>query len=263
MQIPFSRAVRRKISSQLRRLRKREDGNVAMMFALMLLPFIAAVGGAVDYAMASAARAEFQRLVDAASLTGATRLQQTSLTQAEIAADLKEYVRSRLPNQIRLDEIDIRFSADGRAITVEVDYGVRTNLIRVVKIESIDGRVISEARASDSTADVSVALDLTGSMREHIAALRVATRELVNILKPPGVNTDSLRIALVPYVTTVNVSGHPQHMGWMDVNGLARYHGENFANVHIQDRRCDPPPAPPPPPPPPGPPPPPPPPPSP
>ena len=59
-----------------------------------------------------------------------------------------------------------------------------------------------------------------------------------------GEHQDSVKIALVPYVTAVNIGSHPSRMDWMDVAGDAKFHGENFEKVRFYDKRCDPPPPP-------------------
>jgi Flp pilus assembly protein TadG len=56
---------------QLLRFRQNTRGNVALTFALLLLPLLAAVGVAIDYTAASRQRAVIQASLDAAMLAGA------------------------------------------------------------------------------------------------------------------------------------------------------------------------------------------------
>jgi Flp pilus assembly protein TadG len=48
--------------------RRDRRGNVAVIFAIALLPLLAFVGVAIDYSMASRARAKLQAAADAASV---------------------------------------------------------------------------------------------------------------------------------------------------------------------------------------------------
>jgi hypothetical protein len=59
--------------------------------------------------------------------------------------------------------------------------------------------------------------------------------------------SDSLRASVVPFNHVVNIGNGARQMAWMDTNAQSRFHGENFENIFIRDRRCDPPPPPPPP----------------
>src|SRR5437868_3983198 len=46
-------------------------GNVAVIFAITLLPILAAIGGAIDYSIASSQRTKIQAALDSAILAGA------------------------------------------------------------------------------------------------------------------------------------------------------------------------------------------------
>jgi Flp pilus assembly protein TadG len=58
-------------TDQIGRLRRDQRGNIAVIFAIASLPILAAVGGAVDYSMASAQRTKMQGALDSAMLAGA------------------------------------------------------------------------------------------------------------------------------------------------------------------------------------------------
>src|SRR3954468_12074241 len=53
------------------RFRRDRRGNIAVMFAIVLIPMLAAVGGAVDYSLANAQRSRIQAALDSAILAGA------------------------------------------------------------------------------------------------------------------------------------------------------------------------------------------------
>src|SRR5215210_3095977 len=57
--------------NSLSRFRKASSGNVAVSFALTLVPLIIGAGAAVDYSRASKSRVTLQALTDAAALAGA------------------------------------------------------------------------------------------------------------------------------------------------------------------------------------------------
>jgi Flp pilus assembly protein TadG len=57
------------IVSCIKRFRQNQRGNVAMIFALALVPLIAAVGCAIDYGRAAHIRTKFESAADAASVS--------------------------------------------------------------------------------------------------------------------------------------------------------------------------------------------------
>ena len=73
-----------KLSSQVRRLKDDESGNVAVIFALALLPLVGLVGAAVDYSHANSIKTAMQAATDASALKltkAAAALSDTQLNQ--------------------------------------------------------------------------------------------------------------------------------------------------------------------------------------
>ena len=59
-----------KVRSFLARLKRCEKGNVLPMMAAALVPVLVTIGGGLDYARASLAKAKLQEAVDSAALAG-------------------------------------------------------------------------------------------------------------------------------------------------------------------------------------------------
>jgi Flp pilus assembly protein TadG len=57
-----------RLTALLRRFRSNSNGNIAVIFALALLPILTAIGSATDYSMASRMRAKMQSAADAAAV---------------------------------------------------------------------------------------------------------------------------------------------------------------------------------------------------
>src|SRR5687767_12917569 len=60
-----------KLCSRLERLRTAECGNIAVIFALALVPLMTGLGAAVDYSRANASKEAVQAALDSALLAGA------------------------------------------------------------------------------------------------------------------------------------------------------------------------------------------------
>ena len=67
--------------ARFRDLKKDESGNVAVIFALALLPLTGFVGASVDYSHANAVKASMQAAVDATALNLAKNAQSSTDTQ--------------------------------------------------------------------------------------------------------------------------------------------------------------------------------------
>ena len=64
----FGKAIPDSMRSAVKRFARADQGNIAMIFAITLVPLLAIVGAAVDYTRASAARSAMQAALDTASL---------------------------------------------------------------------------------------------------------------------------------------------------------------------------------------------------
>src|SRR5919199_4656950 len=97
----------RRHAGLLGRFRSDRGGNLAIIFALVLVPLLGAAGVALDYARASALRTELQSALDAAVLDAA----QTATGQT--AAALTQAVRQKLAARFdsgRLSNFDLAVS---------------------------------------------------------------------------------------------------------------------------------------------------------
>jgi Flp pilus assembly protein TadG len=63
--------LRRTVTTFITRLARERDGTVALLFGLMIIPLILAIGAGVDYARAAQFRAQLQGITDSAALAGA------------------------------------------------------------------------------------------------------------------------------------------------------------------------------------------------
>jgi Flp pilus assembly protein TadG len=82
----------------LERFGRDRRANVALMFSLLAVPLMLAVGVGVDYGMAAKTRVQMQAALDAAVLAGAA----ASSTQSQIAA--LAVARQRRDDQLRIQQ---------------------------------------------------------------------------------------------------------------------------------------------------------------
>src|ERR1700722_7301931 len=73
--------------STIRRFRRDKSGNIAIIFALTLLPVLSAVGCAIDYSRATQLRSKLQAAADAASVGSIARNSPAYLAAGTMTSD--------------------------------------------------------------------------------------------------------------------------------------------------------------------------------
>jgi Flp pilus assembly protein TadG len=229
----------------LKRFARAQGGNVAVLFGLLTVPIFGLVGAAVDYTNASRMRGEIQEAIDAAALAGARNLHRSD---ADVRAAVEAFLNGNLPPHLHSLPRTITISPDRRTVGISMTGVQDTSVLKVIGIERIDVDTTAEATIGNETVEVAIALDVTGSMRRHVDALRTGARQLVDIIYSGETTSATVSASLVQYAATVNIGNGGRQMAWMDTNADARFHGLAFERVRIPDSRCWTPPPPPPPP---------------
>jgi Flp pilus assembly protein TadG len=189
----------------LKKLRRDKKGNVAMLFALALVPMAGFVGLSVDYSRKLAATERLQSAIDAATLSGASLPSETpdSEVKAKVEQALDETSDNRILNSLSLD-----VEVDSASVTVNANGLVASSFTRVLGFESIPVNVVSVAqRPRTALADIALVLDNTGSMNDpagggvsKLQALKDSTKNLIAELESSFIERkDDVRVSLVPF----------------------------------------------------------------
>lgn len=182
-----------------RRFGEDRSGNIAPMFAMFVLPVVVAVGGMVDYGSAYQARTEMRAAVDAAAVTAARTFASTgSETTAQSAAET--HFHSAIDGvKGALDPVD--FSTFGKVVVTASGQSPNA-FLGLVGLDSFDIDVQSSVKMEGKELELSVMLDLTGSMRNDMDELKLAAADLLDIVLRPG--EEIRRIAFVPFSHAIN-----------------------------------------------------------
>ncbi len=226
----------------LKRFKKDERGNFAVIAAVSLLPVMALISAAIDYSQISRHSANLQQALDAAALATAKKL--GTLTTTE---QLESYSEAFfLANIGSLDPQDVTFqydtdnSVDGNTIHLSANYEYSmffrgqlkdtngVSLFSAVHNVSIDSTV----KAGNDTLEIAMVLDNSGSMRnDRIATAKTAATALVNQIHTAmaGSNhAEPVKFSLVPFAGHVNVGSDKADENWIDSTGAAPHHHENL-----------------------------------
>jgi Flp pilus assembly protein TadG len=207
-----------------------QRGNVSIAFAMALMPMLAASGVAVDYSRISSSRAALQAALDAGTLASST--ESNGRTDVQLRATVEKFLAG---NKKANAYNNLSFT-----VAATDEWTVASNATACVDLifAGIVGggstrcfTVQSEAKRGKNHLEVVMVLDNTGSMNNgtnRIGALRSAARQLVTTLRTAATGDRTVKIALVPFVTMVNVKGTGFDMAWMDTAAQNPLHGVNF-----------------------------------
>src|SRR3954452_22350157 len=87
-----------------------ERGNIAVIFAIALVPILGFVGAAVDYTRANAARASMQAALDSTALMVSKDLAEGAITASEVSARAQTYFNALYTN------------TDAKSVSVSASY---------------------------------------------------------------------------------------------------------------------------------------------
>jgi Flp pilus assembly protein TadG len=215
------------LRTRLRALLRNTRGNVAMIFALSLIPITIAAGAGIDLGRAMIVRSRLAEALDAAGLAvgatqGLTTTQMTTLAQQYFSANYTADSSFGTPEPVTLaTATDANGNTDG--VTLSTSVQMPTTLMNVVGIKTMPVGYSSQVTWGQTKLWVSLVLDNTGSMTEtdntgtsKISALKTATQQLLTTLKGVAENPGDVEVALIPFSKDVNLGSSYENASWID-----------------------------------------------
>ena len=222
----------------LGRVFEREDGAVAVQFAILLLPLTVLSFGLFDISRASIAKQQLQDSLDAASLMAA---RSNATTDTGLAAVGQPALVANLANMSDAVLTGSSFHVSGNSIVSSASVRIHPIIANLWMNGDLTINASSEVVRTSNRVEVALALDNTGSMGQtlgsgtKIAALRTAAQGLVTTLQAASVRSgdpQSVRIGVVPFSMTVNVGSTYQNANWMTGVLPAAYGLDTFATAN-------------------------------
>ena len=226
-----------KTKAYLARLRRFESrGNVAVMFAVVGSVSLTLMGGTVELSRLSAGKASLNAAADAAALAAKRVQMDTSLQGDAISKSLGLAAGQKVFNAVvpgaekGLSNVAAAFTWDSDGSSRVVATGT-LNLIfgGVVGMATQPVRAVGVATAgADKQLEVTMLLDTTASMfntdgraTTRFTLMRSSAKSFVNTLFDTITVPDRLRVAVIPWTTTVNIKGETP-LGWNHAAGTVR-----------------------------------------
>ncbi|HZZ79710.1 MAG TPA: ubiquitin-activating E1 FCCH domain-containing protein, partial [Gemmataceae bacterium] len=201
----------------LKRFRKDERGVFGVIFGLIAVVLVALAGCVVDFSYMQTVRSRAQNALDSSAL--ALQAKMSTLTDDQIKSQAQSLLVERLADsKITATVIGVTKNVNAGTLDLNATIAVPTIFVQLVGVRTLNAQLKTEVTQNSSNLEVSLALDLTGSMTEltsgsnpvtKIQALKDATHNIINLLvqdtQPPTAQTYT-RMAMAPYSYGVNVS---------------------------------------------------------
>jgi Flp pilus assembly protein TadG len=180
-------------------------GGVATFLAATIIPLIAFAGLAVDTSRGYLMKARLSSALDSAALAGGRAMHDPALRDEMVnrffAANFPaSYMGATITGPtITIDNVN-------NTITLDASANMASTLMRVLGVDTMDVAGTTEVKLSSRNVEVSLVVDVTGSMNDDgkLDDLKAAAHELIDIIVKDDQTPHYSKIALVPYSMGVN-----------------------------------------------------------
>ena len=224
--------------SSMDRFKKDEEGSLIIFSIFIFVTMIIFGGIAVDLMLYENRRTHVQNSTDRAVLAAANIKQTVPAKEV-----VKDYL-AKVGIAVDDDDIDVQQIGTlpvitGRQVSVKVDLDSPTILMNMIGIDSLPYGSFSEAEQSVNDVEVSLVLDISGSMGagSKMSNMQKAAREFVEgVLE--GAEDNRVSVSLVPYST--QVSAGPELLAQLttkhdhDFSHCVNFVEEDFSTTAIQ-----------------------------
>jgi Flp pilus assembly protein TadG len=239
-----SASITTRIREAAGRFASDSQGNIAMIFAIALVPLISFVGAAIDYSRASNARTSMQAALDSTALMLSKDLSSGLITTSQITAKAQAYFAALYTNteatSVAVTATYTASSSMGSTIQVNGSGTIPTDFMKVVGFPNLNFNTSSTTAWGNVRLRVAMALDNTGSMAQDgkIAALRTAASNLITQLSALAHNPGDVYVSIVPFAKDVNVGSSNYNQSWIDWTDWDAANGTNVCNGHNSHGTC-------------------------
>ena len=194
------------------------DGNIAVTFALVLIPVGGAAGAAVDYSRANSVKADLQAALDSTALM--LSKEAASDTNTELQTNALAYFTATFnrPGTSNVSVSATYTATSGSTVVVNGSVSVPTTFMGIFGADKITVSSSSTTTWGSSRLRVALVLDNTGSMDSagKLSALKTATSSLLTQLKAAASTDGDVYVSIIPFVKDVNFGKGNYASDWID-----------------------------------------------
>jgi len=188
----------------MRRFVRDQRGNIAITFALALIPMCILIGGAIDFSRAMSAKRQLRDTLDGAALAIAGT---TNFTQAQAEKIAEDFAAANFSTQetssaAKIDSVVF----NDTSVTINGSADVPTTMLDLIGMDNIKVTTNTVVDRSGWNIEAAMALDITGSMAgSRITALKGAATDFVNTVVQDKQSPYTSKVAIAPYSNSVFV----------------------------------------------------------
>jgi Mg-chelatase subunit ChlD len=204
------------------------NASVAPIFGITLFTLVGVTGAAVDYSRASAARTAVQNALDATGLMLSKDAE--GLSTADLTTRANTYFQGILSNKTAKNvTVTTEFYSPlpgSYSLRLTAKGSVDATFSRVMGKDILDIGTSSDITWGIKRLELALVLDNTGSMSKlnKLQELKTAAHNLLTKLETASKKPDDIKVAIVPFDTTVNIGTGFMDSGWIDytVKGISK-----------------------------------------
>jgi Flp pilus assembly protein TadG len=210
------------IRHAIRRLRDDDRGNIAVLFAVALLPILAFVGAAVDYSRANAARSSMQGALDSTALMLSRDLAEGTITTADLTSKAQAYFTALYTStDAKNPTVTVSYAPNtstGSNILMTASASINTDFMKIAGFPTMDFSTNATATWGNTRMRVAMVLDNTGSMDQNgkMSAMQSAAKDMIDTLSTYNKQTGDVYISIVPFAKDVNVGTTNVNASWIN-----------------------------------------------
>lgn len=220
----------------VRRFSASSAGNIAMMYALALVPVTLAAGGGLDYARAVVVRSAMGEALDSAALAVASS---KGLNQEQMQAVAQQYFNANYKQNSDYGvPASVTVTKSGQTITVSSTCAMPTTLLRVAGVSTWDVTATSTVTYGQTKLWVALVLDNTGSMSQSdrsglskMTALKNASHSLLTLLQGAAASAGDVQVSIIPFARNVKLGTGYATSNWLSFNDFVNAPNKPPANV--------------------------------
>ncbi|OKO75197.1 pilus assembly protein TadG [Bradyrhizobium sp. NAS80.1] len=241
----FHLPVVRRIGRQLARFAAAEQGNIAVIFAIALVPVLGFVGAAVDYSRAVKARTSMQAALDSTALMLSKDLSSGTITTSQLSTKAQAYFNALFTDTNTLPSVTVSAnytasSSMGSTVQLSGSGTYTTSFMKIAGFPTLDIGTSSTSAWGMVRLRVALVLDNTGSMAQNgkMSAMQTAAKNLVDQLSALAKNNGDVYISIVPFAKDVNVGASNYSKYWMDFSDWDAANGSCSVTSYKSQSAC-------------------------
>jgi Flp pilus assembly protein TadG len=209
--------VRQRMQELVRRFAGEQRGNIAVVFALSIVPMVGFVGAAVDYSHANSVKVAVQAALDATALMLAKNAGSETTTQMQNLAS--SYFAAQFNRKEAINPtVVVKYTPSNSTIVLDAATAVKTDFMGLMGFKTLDIKASSTAAwGTNSLLRVALVLDNTGSMASSgkMTALQTAAKKMLSKLASATQASGDVYVSIVPFAKDVNFGSSNYNQAWV------------------------------------------------